>query len=234
MKKWHFLVVAAFLLHCSSASADNWRDENPNQPNGYAASTFRYHHGTPGGDDGPANGYRASSFRSSHGLEGYMPPDKESSGRWGGGGESERWGESGRFGGSGGGGLGRHFRQGQQEGAEMRRQMLQNRFASGGQMGMGRFGGMQSTGYGGQSRYGGAQYSGTATGAVYGGQSYHSGMRPGYGQMGMNQGGYFQGAPSGYGSYNSNYPESLHNALEQRPIGQLLRNSRSGFNRIYN
>ncbi|MBZ0189895.1 MAG: hypothetical protein K8F91_26855 [Candidatus Obscuribacterales bacterium] len=93
MRNWRFLFVAVLFgfLDCGSAMADNWRDENPNQPNGYAASTFRYHHGTPGGDDGPANGYRATSIRSHNGLEGYMPPSDESSGRWGGGGDSDRW-----------------------------------------------------------------------------------------------------------------------------------------------
>ena len=253
------IIVACICFTSQSAMAD-WRDDNPNQPNGYAASTFRYHHGTPGGDDGPANGYRASSFRSKHGLEGYMPPE-DSSGGWGGG-SSDRWGG----GGSGGSALGYHFRKGQQEGQaywrQRTQQQLQQRMGNPSlrpdgnpamEMGsmrnrfMGANGGsnysrsnegmMGATNYGENGSFPRNGYASRARFAGAGGYSQMPGSsRYGNGiaqQQQYNTGNY-QYAPSStaYGNYGGN-STALRAAVEQRPIGTLLRNSRGGFNHIY-
>lgn len=102
-------LAIAFLLANSGEASANWRDDNPNQPNGYAASMYRYHHGTPD-DDGPHDGYRASSFRSRNGLDRFAPPSDD------GGDGGGRWDSGSGGGGFGSGsGLGRHFRQGQAE-----------------------------------------------------------------------------------------------------------------------
>ncbi|MCA9803565.1 MAG: hypothetical protein KC777_16450 [Cyanobacteria bacterium HKST-UBA02] len=119
------LVIAVILAFSTTQGAlADWRDDNPNKPNGYAASMARYHYGTPGGDE-PANGYRATSIRSRNGLDGYLPPDQDD--RWGsrdGDDRENRWGNT-SLGRSRGGGLGRHFRQGVQEGQQMRMQGTQ-------------------------------------------------------------------------------------------------------------
>lgn len=128
-------LAIGFLLANSGEASANWRDDNPNQPNGYAASMYRYHHGTPD-DDGPHDGYRASSFRSRNGLDRFAPPSEDGGDGGDGGG---RWGSGGGGFGSGSG-LGRHFRQGQAESEafwqnRMQSQMqgrLQNQFGPAG------------------------------------------------------------------------------------------------------
>jgi hypothetical protein len=167
MKVVDKLAVAAVLFsfyfgNCSGASADNWRDDNPNQPNGYAASMYRYHHGTPD-DDGVHDGYAASSFRERNGLDGFLPPDKSDDDGWGGGDRGgSRWGGGGSGGGFGSGsGLGRHFRQGQAEGEAFWKNRLQSQMQGGqmaqmGQVGrMGQIGRMQQMGAGEQMNQGG-------------------------------------------------------------------------------
>ncbi|MBX3077277.1 hypothetical protein KF913_25425 [Candidatus Obscuribacterales bacterium] len=255
------LVVTSVLLQGEGAWA-NWRDDNPNQPNGYAASMYRYHHGTPD-DDGPHDGYRASEFRARNGLDRFAPPSEDDSG--GGG----RWGDSGgRFG--GGSGLGRHFRQGQAESQAF----WQNRMQSQMQNQLSPAGGAASL----RSNY---MRPGLAT------QPQHFQLTPqqlpasSMPQMPMSSapmqqvpgqqmrqyppmyetrvtnpaGGYAQGfgaeqatAPAFPGNYavpmsNSYHyapnstaygnPSALRSAVMQHPVGSLLRNSQGGFNRIY-
>jgi len=165
LKFLHCLTVLSLFLNCGSASADNWRDDNPNQPNGYAASMYRYHHGTPD-DDGPHDGYRASEARARHGLDRFAPPssDDDSGGsRWGGDSNS-----SGRWGGGDGSGLGRHFRQGQAEGEAIWSQRLRNHMQAASPM--------QNSGFGGGTQFG-------------------SGMNTHSAAYGNEAGGYAGGAP---------------------------------------
>lgn len=237
MKKLSYLVVVIAFLCCDSALAD-WRDDNPNQPNGYRASTFRYHHGTPGGEDGPANGYRASSFRSSHGLEGYMPPDKSTS-RWGddraGRGQSNRWGRRSNDNGMAGSMMGRNFRRGRAEGAAMRYGSLQQRMLAQEGVGNNRYlGGNQYS----NRNPGASQYRGNLGGSDFNGNAgtiLRSRLNSRYNQNGINPS-QFSGNANRYGSFHSNYATSQSNTnrnMGQSPMGNLLRQSRGGFNRIY-
>jgi hypothetical protein len=121
MRTINFLVILLLLFNADCARA-NWRDDNPNQPNGYAASMYRYHHGTPD-DDGPHDGYRASEFRARNGLDRFAPPSEDDStggSSWGGGG--------GRLGSESG--LGRHFRQGQAESQAFWQNRMQSQMQS--------------------------------------------------------------------------------------------------------
>lgn len=147
--KLSLVVMSTMVLNCNSASA-NWRDDNPNQPNGYAASMYRYHHGTPD-DDGPHDGYAATEIRARHGLDRFAPPSDDAGDGWGdSGGGGSRWG--------GGGGLGRHFRQGQQESQSYWKQRMQGQMRAA-NMGArsGQFGGGAAAGHA-------MQQSGTAGG----------------------------------------------------------------------
>lgn len=246
MKVLNCLTVLSLFLMCGSASADNWRDDNPNQPNGYAASMYRYHHGTP--DPDTHNGYAATSIKTRHGLDRFDPPDDSDSGsRWGGGGGvgsgSGRWGD-------GGSGLGRHFRQGQAEGEAIWTQRLRSHMQSSGGFQSAGYGGMQpacngmrTAGYGnmqsgGYGNYEAARYAGARQmPSGYQGQGV-----PAYQQMQQpfnlnNQvattSGNYQYAPTN-GEYNNGYANTaLRHAVGQRPIGTLLRNSQGGFNHIY-
>ena len=113
MKKLLILALLSVWMTGTGASAQNWRTPNPNQPNGYRATSAAYHYsGSYKEPAQPSNGYHASEARSKAGMSCFTPPsssEKSSGGRWGGGesGRSEggRWGgsESGRFGGSEGG-----------------------------------------------------------------------------------------------------------------------------------
>lgn len=91
-------------------SAQNWRTPNPNQPNGYRATSAATHFsGSYKVPSQPSNGYHASEARSHAGMNCYTPPSSSSnensrSSRWGG----SRWGNEsaggsqsygGRFGG---------------------------------------------------------------------------------------------------------------------------------------
>ena len=215
MRKVALLVATLVFLGTGDARADNWRDENPNQPNGYAASTFRYHHGTPGGDDGPANGYRASSFRSRHGLEGYMPPE-ESSGRWGG--ESSRWGGQSNDDSLAGSMMRRNFRKGRAEGAAMRYQSRQNPMNY-------------------QNQMGNYQNMGFARGAYSqnpNASALRSRLNARYNHSEMNMLSQNQGQPNYNNNYNYGRPNpAMVRAINQRPLGRMIQNSQGGFNRIY-
>ncbi len=250
MKLLSYLTLLALILNGQSAAADNWRDDNPNQPNGYAASMYRYHHGTPD-DDGPHDGYRATEARARYGLDRFAPPSKNDG--WGNSGDSDG---GGRWGG-GGSGLGRHFRQGQAEGEQYWNQRLQSRMGGAGM-------GMPSSGFG---RMNGSMPAGYANGVAGGASRSNWGqqmqiqqslpMRQGYSSSGataFNSGyptdnrmphfdvnnqmvatsGNYQYAPSS-AAYNNGSINStaLRHALGQRPIGTLLRNSQGGFNQIY-
>lgn len=74
-----FAYLAAFcLIYCaltaSSASAQNWRPDNPDQPNGYRASEASSHyHGNLHMPAQQQNGYRASEARSHYGGDKYEP-----------------------------------------------------------------------------------------------------------------------------------------------------------------
>lgn len=58
----------------SSVSAQNWREENPDQPNGYHASEAASHyHGNLHMPAQQQNGYRASEARSHYGGERFEP-----------------------------------------------------------------------------------------------------------------------------------------------------------------
>jgi hypothetical protein len=258
LKLLSHLTLLTVILNCQSASADNWRDDNPNQPNGYAASMYRYHHGTPD-DDGPHDGYRATEARSRYGLDRFAPPSKNDG--WGDSGDSDGGG-GGRWGG-GGSGLGRHFRQGQAEGEHYWNQRLQSRMGGAGMgmqsSGFGRMNSGMPAGYangvaGGASGNGWGQqmqarqqmqmrqaipmpqgYSNSGASAINGGYPMNSQM-PHFdvnNQMVAASGNY-QYAPSN-GGYNNGSINStaLRHALGQRPIGTLLRNSQGGFNHIY-
>lgn len=229
-----YMTVLTLFLSCGSALA-NWRDDNPNQPNGYAASMYRYHHGTPD-DDGPHDGYRATEARARYGLDRFAPPDKDddSGSRWGGGdGDS-----GGRWGGGGGSGLGRHFRQGQAEGQAYWSQRLQNHMQTAG-------GGLQSVSYGNgmqSQQYGNAHpYPMNNMGQMQGFQNnpmYQNQQAAQFQRFNINNrlgatSGNCQYTPSN-GGFNSNYANTaLQHAVSQRPMGTLLRNSQGGFNRIY-
>lgn len=255
MKFLQCLIVLFLFLNCRSASADNWRDDNPNQPNGYAASMYRYHHGTPD-DDGPHDGYRASEARARHGLDRFAPPssdDDNGGSGWGGG---------------AGSGLKRHFRQGQAEGEAIWSQRLRSHMQAASPMQNSGFGGgsqfvsgmnRQSTAYGngGGTNAGGAHgatFSCTSSGK-YGGSrqmrmqelqrlaaAYKMQSHPGNNQIphfNVNKqnaatSGNCQYAPSN-GAYNNGYSRStaLQQAVARRPFATLLRNSQGGFNRIY-
>lgn len=57
------------------ASAQDWRQQNPNQPNGYRASEFAdKYHGRYHEPAQPLNGYRASEARSHYGGSRFEPP----------------------------------------------------------------------------------------------------------------------------------------------------------------
>lgn len=251
LKVLHCLALLSLFLNCGSASADNWRDDNPNQPNGYAASMYRYHHGTP--DPETHNGYAATSVKTRYGLDRFDPPDDSDSGsRWGGG------DGGGRFGG-GGSGLGRHFRQGQAEGEAIWTQRLQNHMQASAMQSGGYGNGMQSRGYGMQSAgfgnmqapmqspgyaNGGAGYAGVPTGQMqriqsmasqYQNQGFPPGEQPQQRFCVNNQIGAASGNCQYAPSNGENYANTtaLRQAVGQRPIGSLLRNSQGGFNRIY-
>lgn len=121
MRLKYLIALTAICSTLSTSALADWRDDNPNKPKGYAASMARYHYGTPGGDE-PANGYRATSIRSRNGLDGYLPPENDDN--WGSDDRDDRWGNT-SLGRNRGGGLGRHFRQGVQEGQQMRAQGMQ-------------------------------------------------------------------------------------------------------------
>ncbi len=71
--------LTAFALSClaligSSVSAQNWRPENPDQPNGYHASEASSHyHGNLHMPAQPQNGYHASEARSHYGGSKFEP-----------------------------------------------------------------------------------------------------------------------------------------------------------------
>ncbi len=245
MKVLNCLVILTFLFNGGSALA-NWRDDNPNKPNGYEASMLRYHYGTP--DEDTHNGYRATEARARNGLDIYAPPSKD-----------DGWNNSGGEGNSrfGGGGYGRsnglwgsHFRQGQAEGEEYWKQRLQNRMPpsnmpinSGGsgyagqqqmsgqmpayqRMPAGQQGSWQS-----QQAGGNAQWPMQANQIQGGNVGYPMNrFSTGYNQAGINSCANYQYSP--YNSYGVN-STALRSAVAQRPIGTLLRNSQGGFNRIY-
>ena len=237
-----YLLILTFFFCCGSASADNWRDDNPNQPNGYAASMYRYHHGTPD-DDGPHDGYRATEIRARNGLDRFAPPDKDDDGgsRWGGGDNGS--GGGGRWGGSGSG-LGRHFRQGQAEGEAYWSQRIRNQMqaSGGGLQSAGYVHGMQNPQYGNAPPYpmngmggmnGMGQMGGFQNNQMYQNQQAQQFQRFNVNNQLCATSGNCQYAPSN-GGFNSNYSSTaLQHAVSQRPIGTLLRNSRGGFNRIY-
>ncbi len=144
MKQLLFLSLLCLWVSCTSVFAQNWRTPNPNQPNGYRATSAAYHYsGSYKEPAQPSNGYRASEARSHVGMNSFAPPtssEKSGGGRWGesrGGGGGGRWGgsegggwggsEGGRFGGSEGGRFG---------GGEDRRwgNATGSSFQSGGQM----------------------------------------------------------------------------------------------------
>lgn len=230
MKLVHGLTVLAFFVNCGAASA-NWRDDNPNQPNGYEASMLRYHYGTPQ-DDGPHDGYQASMIRNRNGLDVYAPPEKDdgwgsdSGSRWGNSGGSGRWG-------GGGSGLGRHFRQGVNESQNFWKQRAQYQMQTAGPSmhayGNG-FNNVQSVPnmqqrqmqYGGMPAYNNAMYQNQ--------QMPH--FNTNQNMMYANQSSNYQYAPSN--AYGTNYGNSaLQSAVTQRPMGTLLRNSQGGFHKIY-
>ncbi|MBC8000616.1 MAG: hypothetical protein IAF58_21890 [Leptolyngbya sp.] len=79
-----------------SAGAQNWRTPNPNQPNGYRATSAATHFsGSYKVPSQPSNGYHASEARSHAGMSCYTPPsstgENSRSSRWGG----SRWGNEG-------------------------------------------------------------------------------------------------------------------------------------------
>ncbi len=112
MKKLLFLSILSMWVAGTGTYAQNWRTPNPNQPNGYRATSAAYHYsGSYKEPAQPSNGYRASEARSHVGMNSFAPPSsaEKSSGRWGGssggrfgGSEGSRFGgsEGSRFGGS--------------------------------------------------------------------------------------------------------------------------------------
>jgi len=66
--------IAALSACIQSVSAQNWRPDNPDQPNGYHASEAASHyHGDLHLPAQQQNGYHASEFRSHYGGERYEP-----------------------------------------------------------------------------------------------------------------------------------------------------------------
>lgn len=203
------LLVAALLLNCAPAFAD-WRDDNPNKPNGYEASMLRYHYGTPGGDE-PANGYAASEIRCRNGLDCYLPPGEGGPSGWGGGGggdDSGRWGADGSI-------MKMHFRHGMQEGQSYWNQRMQGRLNSSHQIrpnfnqGQGGFNQSQG-GFGGNSFAQGQ------------GGSFQNGMN-GASRVGMNgvgQGGnYGRNPATGYGASSYGFGGTPYGASFQNGGG---------------
>ncbi len=249
MKVLNCLAVLTLLFNGASASA-NWRDDNPNKPNGYEASMLRYHYGTPD-DSEPHNGYRATEIRARNGLDIYAPPSDDDS--WG---DHDRSGSSSRFAGGGGGRsnglLGSHFRQGQAEGEAYWKQRLQNRMPpSNMSMGGGISGiagqrqmdsyqqqmpayrqqmqACQAHSWQGNRAGTSAQYAGHMGGASAGCQSSNP-FAAGYNQSAVNGSANYQYSPNT--PYGVN-PSALRSVMGQRPMATLLRNSQGGFNRIY-
>lgn len=100
MRRITFAIFAAF-LSCSTASAQNWRQPNPDQPNGYRASEAASHyHGDLHMPAQPQNGYHASEARSHYGgsrmepSSGWGSSESSGGGRWGESSSSGRWGGS--------------------------------------------------------------------------------------------------------------------------------------------
>lgn len=252
MRALALCLATGFLLVNSGTAFVNWRDDNPNQPNGYAASMYRYHHGAPD-DDGPHDGYRASSIRSRNGLDRFAPPTDDNDS--GGG----RWGrDTGGFG--SGSGLGRHFRQGQAESEafwqnRMRSQM-QNRMQS--QMQSRTQSPMQTQMESQlQSRWQGRMQNQMrpADGAqanemmaprrfeLNSAQSPSNAMKTTSGQQmampALQNGGFSYAVPMSsnyhYAPNSTMYSNigALRSSVMQHPVGSLLRNSQGGFNQIY-
>lgn len=90
-------VMVALVMSSSVALAQNWRQPNPDQPNGYRASEAASHyHGDLHMPAQPQNGYRASEARSHYGGSRMEPSSgwgsSESTGRWGESNSESRWG----------------------------------------------------------------------------------------------------------------------------------------------
>lgn len=224
MRVSKYLLAVALLLNCTPAFAD-WRDDNPNQPNGYEASMLRYHYGTPGGDE-PANGYAATSFRSSHGLDCYLPPEDGGPGSsWGGAGGSDsgRWGADGSI-------LKMHFKHGVSQGQSYWNQRMQSRVNSSNQIrpnfnqAQGGFnGGDFARGQGGSFPNGMNGFNRTGmNGAAEGGENFGRNSATGYGASSYGFGGTPYGASfqNGGGPFHSVQP----NQSNQYPSLSHLQN----------
>ncbi|CAN5666791.1 hypothetical protein BH10CYA1_BH10CYA1_41700 [soil metagenome] len=69
-------LVVVTTLSCLAASAQNWRTDNPDQPNGYHASEAASHyHGNYNLPAQQQNGYRASEARSHYGGSRFQSSD---------------------------------------------------------------------------------------------------------------------------------------------------------------
>ncbi len=198
---------------------------------------LRYHYGTPQ-DDGPHDGYRATTIRNRHGLDRFAPPSDQSGDRW----NEER--DSGSANGDGrwsGGGLGRHFRQGQAESEAFWNQRLQSQLqarrglsAQTAQMGAGQYAPNAgvSAYYAGQMQ----EYAGgsPAFQSAYNVPREWPKFQPNYNNEFANANSNYQYAPPNVASERNYYnATALRHAVSQRPIGTLLRNGQGGFNRIY-
>jgi len=68
------LSTVCLVSFVAAAVAQEWGEQNPNQPNGYRASEFNSHyHGNLNAPEYQPNGYRASEARSHYGGERYEP-----------------------------------------------------------------------------------------------------------------------------------------------------------------
>jgi hypothetical protein len=77
------LLILTFLYSCGDSSAQNWRQENPDAPNGYRASEYASHyHGDACLPANEQNGYRASEARSHYGGGRFETSPETPSNRW--------------------------------------------------------------------------------------------------------------------------------------------------------